>query len=144
MSTTNIFNKVSRFVINLLFAFSILCLISTIVTKTITGKASIFGYMPVFIMSGSMEPTLQTHSFVMTVPIDADDVHIGDIVTYKLALSDDIDSTTKQLYNYSKGITIIHRVIGITDDGRFIFKGDNNESPDKIPVTAEQIGYKVL
>jgi signal peptidase I len=54
-----------------------------------------------------------------------DPPQIGDIVIY-----------------YRNGITIVHRVIQITDSG-YVTKGDNNLGPDA-PVGKNQIGGKVL
>lgn len=54
-----------------------------------------------------------------------DPPQVGDVVIY-----------------YRSGITIVHRVIQINDDG-YITKGDNNLGPDS-PVSKEQVGGKVL
>lgn len=102
------------------------CFLSLIVTKISTGKATVFGYRPIFVITGSMEPTINAKSFVIVKPIDAEDVKIGDIVTYN-----------------TNGKTIIHRVIDITEEGMFVFQGDNNASPDSL-VSSEQIGYIVI
>lgn len=108
-------------------------LLSMIFTKCTTGKPSIFGYKPFFIMSESMEPTIHKHQFVLAVPVDADEVQVGDIVTYDLYSN--VNKALKE--------TIIHRVIAINDDGSFFFKGDNNEKADKA-VDASRIGYKII
>lgn len=84
-------------------------------------------------MSGSMEPTIHTHQFVIAVPITPDKIKVGDIVTY------DLHSTL----NRNIKETIIHRVIAINDDDTFVFKGDNNAEPDE-PVRAQNIGYKII
>lgn len=107
-------------------------ILSMTITKYTSGKATIFGYKPFFIMSGSMEPTIHTHQLVVAVPITPDKVKVGDIVTY------DLHSTLNR--NIKK--TIIHRVIAIDND-KFIFKGDNNSKADE-PVNPENIGYKII
>ena len=38
---------------------------------------------------------------------------------------------------------VIHRLVGITEQGAYIFKGDNNELPDAA-VDREQIGYRIF
>lgn len=102
---------------------------SCVVTKAFCGKSSVFGYKPFFIMSGSMEPTIMTHQIVIATPIDAEDVQIGDIISY--------ETDTK---------TVIHRVVDINEDGTFEFLGDNNAGQVKSDkgVTPEQIGYKIV
>ena len=110
----------------------IICIIiygSLYITKSCTGKSTLFGYQPYLIMSDSMEPTIMTHQLVIATPIDAEDICVGDIVSYK--------TDTK---------TIIHRVIGINKDGTIEFQGDNNEfqiESDK-RVLPEQILCKVI
>lgn len=102
------------------------CVICNIITG-LAGKSHIFGFKPMIVMSGSMEPTINTYQLVLTVPISGEEVQVNDIVTYKA----------------TSGITVIHRVIDITEQG-FVFKGDNNSKADDQVVTADQIGYKVI
>lgn len=110
----------------ILLVLLISCLSCNIITG-IAGKSHIFGFKPILVMSGSMEPTINTYQFVIAKPISAEELKINDIVTYRAA----------------NGLTIIHRIIEINDEG-FIFKGDANEEADENIVTAEQIGYKVI
>ena len=39
---------------------------------------------------------------------------------------------------------VIHRLIAITEDSRYQFKGDNNELPDEALVEREDIGYEII
>lgn len=86
-------------------------------------SAAVCGIRPYIVMSGSMEPEIETGSICF---IDGRnrDVRIGDIVAYKTG-----------------DITVIHRVISETDDG-YITKGDNNDAADAAPVPAENISGK--
>lgn len=120
--------KVIKILQILLIFVCSLCFVSMIYTDRTTGKPTIFGYRPMFVCSGSMEPTIRTYSVILSVPIDADDVEKGDIVTYRNA----------------NGTIICHRVIDITDEGYFKFKGDNNSKEDKQLVSPEQIMYKII
>lgn len=115
--------KIGNIIFYSIFGILAACFLSIMATKFATGKPSIFGFRPILVVSGSMEPTIKTGSIVIASPIDAKDVQIGDIVTYKC-----------------KGATIVHRVIEITDDGLFVFKGDHNQNEDD-PVDPSQIGY---
>jgi len=91
------------------------------------------GGIPLTILSGSMEPNLPVGSLAVVVPVQPEDVRIGQVVTY--------------LPNPDDPTPITHRVTGIThraDGGlTFTFQGDANSAPDK-PVQDYQVRAKVL
>jgi signal peptidase len=93
---------------------------------------AVTGSTPRTVLTSSMEPTYPPGTLVIVRPIAADDVRIGDPITYQLASG--------------KADVVTHRVIGITtnSDGerRFTLQGDNNSVPDD-PVRDEQIQGKV-
>lgn len=117
--------KIKNIIADIVLLICLIPLLSLLITGIITQKPTIFGYRPFFILTESMIPTIPVHSVVIGKPIDPDDIQIGDIVSYK------------------NHVTIIHRVIDITDEG-FVFKGDNNPSPDREVITSDQIGYKII
>ena len=84
-----------------------------------------------FTNTNSMDPVLdETANAIEVVPTSADQIHIGDIVSYK-----DGDDT------------IIHRVIGKGKDEEgffFIMKGDNNPLKDPGKVRFDQIQRLVV
>jgi signal peptidase I len=86
-----------------------------------------FGYRPMFVPSTSMEPVLDRGDAVLIGPVNPDDVEVGDILLYSMG------GTTR----------ILHRVIDIRtgEDAQrvFIFKGDNNNGEDLLPVIEEQL-----
>ena len=112
-----------------LILFFISVISSSFITKQITGKSTVFGYKPFYIMSESMDPVIKVGHIVISKPINADDIDIGDIIAYK-----------------TPSKTVIHRVIKINDDGTYEFKGDNNkiQIPSDIHVKANQIQYKIV
>jgi hypothetical protein len=81
----------------------------------------------------SMEPVLSSRSYaIQIVPKSADQINVGDIVSYES--------------KYSDG-TIIHRVIekGYDSQGTyFILQGDNNPNPDPGRIRFEQIKRVVV
>ncbi len=91
------------------------------------------GGIPLTILSGSMEPNLPVGSLAVVVPVEPDDVRIGQVVTY--------------LPHPNDPTPITHRVTAIThraDGGyTFTFQGDANAAPDK-PVQDYQVRAKVL
>ena len=86
-----------------------------------------FGYRPAFVPSHSMEPHINQGDVVLVGPVNPDTVKVGQIVLYELP--------NKQ--------RVLHRIIQITTGPtgarEFIFKGDNNNTPDILPVSPKQL-----
>lgn len=83
------------------------------------------------VMSGSMEPAIQTGSVVYVDGVSAEDIQVDDVITFRLSPG---------------GPTTTHRVIDIeeTDAGkRFVTKGDANENSDGEAVPPDGIVGKV-
>jgi len=81
-----------------------------------------------FTDTNSMDPIIdETANAIEIIPKSADDIHVGDIISYKS--------------DYADG-TIIHRIIkiGSDEEGWYcIVKGDNNQSPDPGKIRFKQI-----
>lgn len=86
----------------------------------------IWGWEPLIVMSGSMEPTIPAGSvlFMNTWERDAE---TGDIITYYL-------ETDK----VGTGTLVTHRVVR-SERSHYITKGDHNEQEDFVPVSYEQV-----
>lgn len=94
--------------------------------------AFLFGYRPVYILTGSMEPYMMTNGVCLTKKVDSmDDIAIGDVVTFHIAGDN------------GKNLNITHRIISI-DNGIVNTKGDNNSVPDDLPLTIDNIDAKVV
>ena len=85
-----------------------------------------FGWRTEVVISGSMEPAIQTGSVVIVRPIVPDTIRKGDIIMYS---SLDMTSLTT------------HRVVSVNSDPtlRFITKGDANKNSDITPIVPGQI-----
>jgi len=98
------------------------------------GCLSFWGYKCLYVVTGSMKPTINPdHLVLCKVITDDDDVEVGDIVAYK---------SKNEL-----GEVIIHRVIDKYEDkGQklYIFKGDNNDLQDTLPVESGQLLYSAI
>ena len=125
--------------------FVLLILIATVLlyyfitTRVLSKKDT--SYRPAFglytIISPSMEKTLNIYDVIVNVKVKSpNDIKVGDIITF-------ISSSAS-----SKGMTITHRVIEISEDENgnktFKTKGDNNTSPDPKPAVFENIIGKVI
>lgn len=91
------------------------------------------GYQPVYVQTGSMEPTMQTNSIVLVKRVDGmEDLEKEDIIMY-------------QVYDEAgEAITITHRIYNIKDDGTIITKGDNNRVADSYTITIDNVLAEVV
>ena len=89
-------------------------------------NAFLLGYKPVYVMTGSMEPTLRVNGIAIVKQAEYDEIELEDIIMYEI---DD------------KMIT--HRVIEISDEG-IRTKGDNNNVQDAYYLQPENIRGKVV
>jgi signal peptidase I len=96
-------------------------------SKASGGEPNILGYQLKTVLSGSMEPKIQTGSIVAIKPGgDMTRFQKGDVITF---LKNDRTMVT-------------HRVLETVSQGgqtQYITKGDNNDFPDKEPVLAENV-----
>lgn len=91
-------------------------------------------YQAYVIISQSMEPTIHVQDAIVTKR--ANDLKVGDVCTYL--------SKNPSYF----GIMITHRIIDVktNDKGEkvYIFKGDNNNTADQMPVEKDQIYGRVI
>ena len=110
-------------------------LIFSIYTVKTTPKgegAFLFGYRPVFVLTGSMEPYMLTNGIALTKQVDSmDDIAVGDVVTFH------VDSEE------GRQLKITHRIVAI-ENGFINTKGDNNNVDDNLALTIDNIEAKVV
>ena len=95
----------------------------------------IFGFSGFRVLTGSMEPTIPTDSFVLVHRVDASKIRVDDVISFF--------SKDEAL----RGAVNTHRVVGISGtDGQIVFetKGDANMIADKVPVQASDLIGKVV
>lgn len=99
-----------------------------------TAKESIkfyFGYKPIVVITGSMEPVIKAHSVSIVKECNIEEVNEGDII----------------MYRSHNGLNVVHRVIDVVNMGgkkALITKGDANRYEDIYPVTEEMLYGKVV
>lgn len=122
--------KISDIVINILLVLSFvilgLSIYTTIKYKENPQDAYLFGYKPVLVLTGSMEPTLKEKGICIVKKVTYDEVDIDDILMYT------IDEKT-----------ITHRIISKTEEG-IRTKGDNNNVQDAYLLGEENVKAKVV
>ena len=86
----------------------------------------IFGTKPAIVLSGSMEPAIETGDLIFIHKADVSGIKEGDVICY-----------------LSSGKAVTHRVMALTagEDGkpRYVTKGDANNAEDQLAVSADQI-----
>ena len=83
---------------------------------------SIFGYRPLVVLTGSMEPTYKVGSIIYYKQAEKSEIKTGDAITFKL----------------NDGSYVSHRVVGILGDN-YITKGDANNTQDANPVAYSSV-----
>ncbi len=106
--------------------FTLVCA-SNIITRVRDGRPSFLGFHIGFVLTGSMEPEIPAHSFVLQ-STNTSNPQVGDIFFY-------VNAERRM---------IVHRIIDITEDGKYIFKGDANTETDQWPVSQKQLIYRVV
>lgn len=90
-----------------------------------------FGWRIDRVYSGSMEPAIRTGDLIVTEPVSAAQIRVGDVITFAS----------------SKGF-ISHRVVSVESiEGnpvRVLTRGDANDGPDISPVAPENLVGKVV
>lgn len=114
---------------SLMLMVFILLVAAVVVSKSSGGEPSFFGYEIKTVLSGSMEPGIQTGSIVALKPGgDMNRFQKGDVITF---MSED-------------NILITHRIVEATVNsatGEAIYrtKGDNNDAADMNPVSSANV-----
>lgn len=88
----------------------------------------LLGWQPQVVLSGSMQPALSPGSVVFIEPRDAEDVAVGDILTFR--------------HPENRESLVTHRVLEVTrakGSPAFSTKGDANAAPDKWLVPAANV-----
>ena len=89
----------------------------------------VLGLTPYAITTQSMEPEISVNSLVYVKPEDFNNLKENDIITYVAG----------------DGVTVTHRILSIDYNAQTIItKGDNNEYPDAMTVTNDEIIGKVV
>ncbi|MGI6582777.1 MAG: signal peptidase I [bacterium] len=108
-------------------------LVLSLLQSRFTGSApTIAGHHLYVVLSGSMSPAFETGSLVVVRPVEAEDIAVGDIITFREP-GEETKLTT-------------HRVVEIEKQGglHFITKGDANGVVDQEPVPAENLVGRVV
>ena len=130
--------KIFFYIVNIIsviiIASAVIILLTVVLTKS--GEApNVFGYSAFRVLTGSMEPAIETDSLILVRRIDPSEIKEDDIISF-----------------YSKdpshgGAVNTHRVVSVEQDGELWYyttKGDANQIADKYIVTSNELIGKVI
>ncbi|MUV38595.1 Signal peptidase I [Lentibacillus sp. JNUCC-1] len=136
MKKRKVMKWVNNIVTTVLFVLLISVATMVMVTKISGGEPEMFGYQLKTVLSGSMEPGIQTGSIIAVKPG-------GDMTRFK---ANDVIT-----FQEEDGKLITHRITEVQNSGDHVMyrtKGDNNNAEDSSPVlsgnvVAEYTGFTV-
>ena len=126
----NIINGVSVIII----AAAVLVLLTVVLTKS-GDVPNILGYSVFRVMTGSMEPAIETDSLIVVKRVEPSEIKIGDVISF---FSQD---------PAHGGAVNTHRVTAIEQNGEewnFVTKGDANQLEDKYVTSSKDLIGKVV
>ncbi|ORM36106.1 signal peptidase I [Williamsia sp. 1135] len=117
-----------RTVLSWAFLFAMLSLLAITFLIPAAGSAERFT-----VLTGSMQPTYAPGTLIIVKPADADDLRIGDAITYQL--------------QSGRPAVVTHRIVATSQntlgERTYTTKGDANDVADPKPVVVEQIRGEV-
>ena len=115
-------------VVEWLLLLASVTLLAYIFITTMQGKAAdFFGYRILHVVTGSMEPTISVDDYIVVQDVNPEDLEKDDIIAF---YTEDQEI---------KGKMVIHRIVDIQADGRFVMKGDANPVADPLTVRGDQV-----
>ena len=126
--------KIMKWINNIVTAILMTLLISlafiVVISKASGGEPQFFGYQLKTVLSGSMEPGIQTGSIIaVKLAEDKTSYKEGDVITFQEA----------------EDFLVTHRITEVVKNGDSVLyrtKGDNNNAEDMNPVMAENVVAK--
>ncbi|MEK4354364.1 signal peptidase I [Paenibacillus sp. FSL R5-0475] len=114
---------------SIMLVIFILLVVAVVLSKASGGEPAFFGYQIKSVLSGSMEPGIQTGSIVALKPGgDMNRFKKGDVITFR----------------NEENLLITHRVVeatmnNATGEAMYRTKGDNNDAPDMNPTSSTNV-----
>jgi signal peptidase len=114
---------------SIMLVIFILLVVAVVLSKASGGEPTFFGYQIKTVLSGSMEPGIQTGSIVALQPGgDMNRFKKGDVITFK----------------NEDNLLITHRIVeatvnSATGEALYRTKGDNNDAPDMNPTSSTNV-----
>ncbi|WP_187976068.1 signal peptidase I [Mycetocola sp. JXN-3] len=113
-------------------AGAVLLALLVLVSAAVTVVPLVIGAVPLTVLTGSMQPTIRPGDIVVSAPVEASQLSVGDVVTFQ-PISNDPTLITHRIRSMSAG-----------DSGvRLVTRGDANGADDP-EIGADQVRGRVL
>lgn len=119
-----ILSVISTVISALIFALVAIILVNVILCRVQNKPVSFFGVSFSIVQTNSMENEIMTGDLIVFKKVDVQTLNVGDNIVFR---ADDNFKDGKG--NSLTGYTIVHKIVGVCDDG-FITKGVNNLEVD--------------
>jgi signal peptidase len=120
--------RAGKWAVNIILGL-VLCfvLFALLVPSVLSGSLAI-------VRSSSMEPAMRAGALAVMLPVDPEDVKVGDIIVFDPP------------WDSNAGVIVSHRVVAVRDDDQLLFdtKGDATEDSDPYYVPADSVHGRVL
>ncbi|WP_100010393.1 signal peptidase I SipW [Lentibacillus sediminis] len=129
MKKQKVLKRVNSVVSSVLVVLLVSVAVMVVYTKISDGEPEVFGYKLKTVLSGSMEPGIQTGSLIAVKSVAGEErgsFQPGDVITF--------------MEDENKLVT--HRITEVRETGSGVIyttKGDNNDTVDSAPVLAENV-----
>lgn len=123
-------NKFFSWLLNIFIIILIVITILSVIGSKMDFNSSIVRYIPMQVLSGSMEPEIKVGDIVVSKAVDSSSIKEGDVITYKMGAN----------------TLVTHRVIEIIEmNGSNFYKtrGDANNVEDSDLVSEEDVVGKL-
>jgi signal peptidase len=118
--------RAGKWAVNIILGL-VLCfvLFAVLIPSVLSGSLAV-------VRTSSMEPAMRAGALALMLPIDPEDVKVGDIIAFDPPWDPDV--------------VVSHRVMAVFSDGELLFdtKGDATEETDPYYVPAENVHGKVV
>lgn len=131
--TKRIISVICTVLTAVIFVFVALILINMIVCRTQNKPVNFFGTSFAVVQTNSMEPEIMTGDLIVFKATEYSEIAVGDNVVFKAD-----DNFRDGNGNSMAGLTIVHKVVEITEDG-IVTRGVNNIKDDGGVRTADDI-----
>ncbi|MFD1447928.1 signal peptidase I SipW [Oceanobacillus profundus] len=125
MRIKSILKKCTSFLSTILFIVLLSVLFLSVASKAAGNEVNLFGYQVKSVLSGSMEPDIQTGSLIAIETGGAGErFQENDVITFQS----------------EEDVLVTHRIVEVKNGGQqYVTKGDANNGADRNPLLAENI-----
>lgn len=133
MKTKKTIKKILKIIVAAIIGLLVVGYLSVMILNKKSSRPSfVFGSAVLWVQTGSMEPTIETKSYISVKKTDGKNLKEGDVIVF-------VCTDTRDIYKSVYGKLITHRIVEVTDEG-YVTKGDAAKNIDGwSPVKPENV-----